>query len=241
MCTTGQGAAARGPKQRSACPGKWPGGSSRVGAPRSRPPRADVGAGRWACRGRGRDARNRSPPSRPRGARCGWDRRSHPALRYVRPSSSRLVFELDPADADRVPRLDPGPLQSFVDTKAVELDLKAFERTLRVEVGVLNEVLDSSALDLEPPRLPFDHQVGAYHRQLDRRRPGRRPRLGRARDRAQHRIRQLTQAGSGQRGSEMDPLAPRTLAKFFSLLEVQLVDHRDVWTAGKLRREALDL
>src|SRR5260370_517719 len=116
-----------------------------------------------------------SAASGARGGRWEGDGASPPTLRRVHPSSSRVVFELDPADADRVPRLDPGPLQGLVDAEAVELGLETFERTLGIEVGVRDQVLDAIALHLEPPGLAFDDEIGDGYRQLDRRRTGRSP------------------------------------------------------------------
>src|ERR1700730_13708524 len=93
------------------------------------------------------------------------DRRCHPAFQF----SSRLVLELDPGDAHRVPLLHPARLQSRVDAETIQLCLETREPAFRFEVRALDKPLDSITAHDETPRQLFNPQLGiAGDRELDR-------------------------------------------------------------------------
>src|SRR6185437_14912313 len=113
----------------------------------SRRPRACAAAGRRARTGSGPATGPRAPPRRRRDARGGSGRRCRPSARGSAAGCPglRLPLQLDRADADRVARLDPGPPELGVGTRALEVALEPLRGFLDLEVRLSGEALDPPA------------------------------------------------------------------------------------------------
>src|SRR5579872_450446 len=93
-----------------------------------------------------------------------------PILTPASPRSTRLVLELEAADADGVARLDAGLAQRLVHAEAPQPALEPLQALRRVQVGPLQQPLHRCAADLESPAL------APYGRRFGRRAPRAQPR-----------------------------------------------------------------